>query len=167
MAHCTHCTSRPLGAAGNWRDKSAHRDADECYTHSQEGQVLIENHQVQTTWCGAMLKVCGDGTGCEYASEGVHSIGYVIACFRCTYMRIICGLFPHTYVTVFWTYTGCSLNIEFFSLKLCDFSELCKICCSAGVLPLPGECTHTNTEGKQRKARVGNIFKKSEKKHDI
>ena len=50
-----------------------------------------------------------------------------------------------------------------FSLQFCDFSELFKICCSAGVLPLPGECTHTNTEGKQRKARVGNILKSSEK----
>ena len=28
---------------------------------------------------------------------------------------------------------------------------------------LPGVCTHTDTEGKQRKARVRNIFKKSEK----
>ena len=27
----------------------------------------------------------------------------------------------------------------------------------------PGVCTHTDTEGKQRKAKVRNIFKKSEK----
>ena len=31
--------------------------------------------------------------------------------------------------------TGCSLNIVFFSLKFCDFSELCQFWCSAGVLP--------------------------------
>ena len=58
--------------------------------------------------------------------------------------------------------TGCSLIIVFFSFKFCDFSELCQFCCSVGVLPV-GVCTHTDTEGKQRKARVQNIFKKSEK----
>ena len=31
--------------------------------------------------------------------------------------------------------TGCLLNIVDFSLKCCDFSELCQFCCSAGVLP--------------------------------
>ena len=30
-------------------------------------------------------------------------------------------------------------------------------------LYLPGVCTHTDTEGKQRKARVRNILKSSEK----
>ena len=51
-----------------------------------------------------------------------------------------------------------------FSLKFCDFSELYQFCCSAGVLSyLPGLCTHTETEGKQRKAKVRNILKSSEK----
>ena len=50
-----------------------------------------------------------------------------------------------------------------FSLKFCDFSELCQFCCSTGVLP--AWCvysTHTDTEGKQRKASVWNIIKSSE-----
>ena len=34
---------------------------------------------------------------------------------------------------------------------------------AALVFYLPGVCTHTDTEGKQRKARVRNIFKSSEK----
>ena len=34
---------------------------------------------------------------------------------------------------------------------------------AALVFYLPGMCTHTDTEGKQRKARVRNIFEKSEK----
>ena len=34
---------------------------------------------------------------------------------------------------------------------------------SALVFYLPGVCTHTDTEGKQRKARVRNILEKSEK----
>ena len=34
---------------------------------------------------------------------------------------------------------------------------------AALVFYLPGECTHTDTEGKQRKARVWNILKSSEK----
>ena len=32
-------------------------------------------------------------------------------------------------------HTGCSVNIVFFSLKWCDFSELCQFCCSACFLP--------------------------------
>ena len=35
-----------------------------------------------------------------------------------------------------------------FSLKYCDFSELCQFSCSAGFRPT-GVCTHTDTEGKQ------------------
>ena len=38
--------------------------------------------------------------------------------------------------------TGCSVNIVFFSLKYCDFSELCQFCCSAGVLPAWFEYIH-------------------------
>ena len=34
---------------------------------------------------------------------------------------------------------------------------------AALVFYLPGVCTHTDTEGKQRKARGRNIFKQSEK----
>ena len=44
---------------------------------------------------------------------------------------------------------------------MCDFSELCKFCCIAGILPCV--CTHTDTEGKQRKASVRNILKSSGK----
>ena len=52
-----------------------------------------------------------------------------------------------------------------FSLKFCDFSELCQFCCSAGVLPI--WCVYTNWHrGKQRKAKVRNISKYS-KKHNI
>ena len=50
-----------------------------------------------------------------------------------------------------------------FSLKCCDFSEPCQSCCTVGFY-LPGLCTHTETEGKhQRKSRVQNILKSSEK----
>ena len=49
-----------------------------------------------------------------------------------------------------------------FSLKFCDFSELCQFCCSLAFY-LPGVCTHTDTKGKQRKARVRNILKSLEK----
>ena len=56
-----------------------------------------------------------------------------------------------------------SLNIVFFPLKLCDVSEHCQFCCSAGVLPSWWVYTHTDTEGKQRKARVRNISKYSKR----
>ena len=39
------------------------------------------------------------------------------------------------------------------SLKFCDFSELCQFC-GALVLYLPGVCTHTDTDGKRKAARV-------------
>ena len=48
-----------------------------------------------------------------------------------------------------------------FFLKFCD-SELCQLCCAC-FLPTWCVYTRTDTEGKQRKARVQNIFKKSEK----
>ena len=52
------------------------------------------------------------------------------------------------------------INYCVFSLKFCDFSELCQFCCSAGVLPAwCGACKHTDTEG-----RVRNILKSSKKK---
>ena len=38
--------------------------------------------------------------------------------------------------------TGCSLNIVFFSLKFCHFSELYQFCYSAGVLP--AWCVYTH-----------------------
>ena len=51
-----------------------------------------------------------------------------------------------------------------FSLKFCEFSELCQFCCSAGVLPAWCVYTHTDTKGKQRKASsVRNILKSLEK----
>ena len=46
-----------------------------------------------------------------------------------------------------WRYRG--------FIKYCDSTCL--------VFYLPGVCTHTDTEGKQRKARVRNILKSSEK----
>ena len=54
------------------------------------------------------------------------------------------------------TDTGCSLNIVFFPYRFVIFLN------SASSAPalmfyLPGVCTHTDTEGKQRKARVRNI----------
>ena len=60
-------------------------------------------------------------------------------------------------------YTRCSLNILFFSLKFCDFSEHCQFCCSAGVLPA-GVYTHTVTT--ERMAKVQNISN-LRKKHNI
>ena len=46
-----------------------------------------------------------------------------------------------------------------FSLNFCNFSELCQLCCSAGVLP--AWCVYTpDTE---RKTRVRNILKSMEK----
>ena len=50
----------------------------------------------------------------------------------------------------------------------CDFLNFVIFLNSASsatalVFYLPGVCTHTDTEGKQRKARVRNIFKNSEK----
>ena len=38
---------------------------------------------------------------------------------------------------------------------------------AALVFYLPSVCTHTDTKGKQRRARVRNISKSSDKKHNI
>ena len=59
-------------------------------------------------------------------------------------------------------HTGCSLNVVFFSLNFLIFLNSAS---SAAVMVfyLPGMCTHTDTEGKQRKTRVRNILKSSEK----
>ena len=54
--------------------------------------------------------------------------------------------------------TGCSLNIVFFSLNFVIFLNSASSG-AALVFYLPGVCTHTDTEGKQRKARVRNILK--------
>ena len=58
--------------------------------------------------------------------------------------------------------TGCSLNTVFFPENFVIFLNSVS---SAVALAfhLPGVCTHTDAEAKQRKARVRNIFKKSEK----
>ena len=48
------------------------------------------------------------------------------------------------------------------SLKFCYFSYLCKICCSAGVLPAWCMYTHYH-RGKTEKARVQNILKSLKK----
>ena len=58
----------------------------------------------------------------------------------------------HIYYRVFIKYCV-------FSLKFFEFSELCQVCCSAGVLTVWWVYTHTDTEGKQRKIRVRNILK--------
>ena len=47
-------------------------------------------------------------------------------------------------------------------IKYCEFSELCQFF-AALVFYLPGGCTHTDTQGKQRAARVRNLLKFSEK----
>ena len=49
-----------------------------------------------------------------------------------------------------------------FSLKFCDFPNSGSSA-AALVFYLPGVCTHTDTEGKQRKTRVRNILKSLEK----
>ena len=56
----------------------------------------------------------------------------------------------------------CSLNIVFFPQNVVIFLNSANSA-AALVFYLPGVCTHTDTEGKQRKARVRNIFKNSEK----
>ena len=60
------------------------------------------------------------------------------------------------------TYTGCSLNIVFFPLNVAIFLNSASSA-AALVFYLPGVCTHTDTEGKQRKTRGRNILKSSEK----
>ena len=62
--------------------------------------------------------------------------------------------------------TGCSLNIVFFPQNVVNFLNSASSA-AALVFYLPGVCTHTDTEGKQRKARVRNILKSSRKKHNI
>ena len=60
-------------------------------------------------------------------------------------------------------YTGCSLNIVFFPQNVLIFLNSGRAA-AALVFYLPGVCTHTDTtEGKQRKARVRNFLKSSEK----
>ena len=53
--------------------------------------------------------------------------------------------------------TGCSLNIVFFVLEFCDFSELC---CSAGVVPAWCVYTHRH-QGKTEKDQSSEYSKKS------
>ena len=61
--------------------------------------------------------------------------------------------------------TGCSLNIVFF-FKILWFSELCKFCCSAGVLP--AWCVYTRwNRGKTEKGQRPEYFLKNRKKHNI
>ena len=63
-------------------------------------------------------------------------------------------------------YTGCSLNIVFFPQNVVIFLNSTSPA-AALVFYLPGMCTHTDTEGKQRKVRVWNILKLLEKNHNI
>ena len=60
-------------------------------------------------------------------------------------------------------YTGCLLNIVFFSFKCCEIFLNSVSSAAALVFYLPGVCTHTDTEGKQREARFRNIINNSEK----
>ena len=66
-------------------------------------------------------------------------------------------------VFIYWyLYTGCSLNIVFFLKSCLDF--LNSACSGAALMfYLPGVCTNTDTEGKQRKNWVRNILKSLEK----
>ena len=57
--------------------------------------------------------------------------------------------------------TGCSLNV-FFPKSFVIFLNSASSA-AALVFYLPGVCTHTDTEGKQRKVRVRNILKSSKK----
>ena len=59
---------------------------------------------------------------------------------------------------ILYTYTTvCSLNILFFPPYFVIFLNSASTA-AALVFYLPGVCTHTDTEGKQRKTRVRNIF---------
>ena len=66
-------------------------------------------------------------------------------------------------VLLYMYYTGCSLNIVGFFPE--NFAIILNYAISAAALVfyLPGLCTHTDTEGKQRNARVLNILKSLEK----
>ena len=55
--------------------------------------------------------------------------------------------------------TGCSLIIVYFLVLFLNSASSA----AALVFYLPGVCTHSDTEGKQRKARVRNILKSSKK----
>ena len=61
--------------------------------------------------------------------------------------------------------TGCSLNTVFFSLKFCDFSDLCQFCCSAGFLPAWCVYTHRHRE-KIEKGQSLEYFKVFGKKYN-
>ena len=54
------------------------------------------------------------------------------------------------------------IKYSVFSLEFCDFLNSASSG-AALVFYLPGMCTHTDTEGKQRKVRVWNILKSLEK----
>ena len=56
---------------------------------------------------------------------------------------------------VFIKYCVFSINLEIFLSSVSSAAAL--------VYYLPGVCSHTDTEGKQRNARVRNILKSSEK----
>ena len=58
--------------------------------------------------------------------------------------------------------TGFSLNIVFFPKNVVIFLNSASSAVAL-VFYLPGVCTHTDTERKQRKARVWNILKSSGK----
>ena len=113
----------------------------------------------------------------HYITKATFSVQSVQFClhFSCLFVQLGCTVLPvvdyiiRTYCTVphcvvasfFPTNklgTGCSLNIVFFPEKFVIFQNSAS---SAPVLVfyLPGVCTHTDTEGKQRKARVWNISK--------
>ena len=62
--------------------------------------------------------------------------------------------------------TGCSLNIVFSPYNVVIFLNSASSA-AALVCYLPGVCTHTDTEGKQRKTRVWTILKSLEKKNNI
>ena len=77
--------------------------------------ILLINTKYLNTF--AQLKFC-KGVFCCYPIFGRINF-YCLACKNSLQFNLL---------------TGCSLNIVF-SLKCCDFSELCKFCCNAGVWP--------------------------------
>ena len=71
------------------------------------------------------------------------------------------NLIPYSVSFPINSHTGCTFNIVFFPYFVICLNSASSA--AALVFYLPGVCTHTDTEGKQREARVWNILKSLEK----
>ena len=81
----------------------------------------------------------------------------------------MCVFFYYNNVYIKWWYPYTyRMFIEYcvFSLKFCDYPELCHFCCSAGVLPAWCVYTHWH-RGKTEKDQSPEYFKIIEKKNTI